>query len=89
MIKIHDWLLDRVSLYYQMWLWVFGKSTHNTLRDECCPDFSCCYPNIKKDPFYKRLWYAIKYPFWSLCYNICAGIENLSYKNNERKKWRL
>ena len=82
MIKISDWLVDRCSVYYQMWIWVFGKSIHNTLRDECCS-------NIKKDPFYKRLWYAIKYPFWSLCYNICSGIENLSYKNNERKKWRL
>ena len=88
MIKIHDWLLDKCSVYYQMWLWVFGKSTHNTLRDECCPDGSCC-TNVKKDSFLKRLCYAIKYPFWSLCYNICIAIENMSYKNNEKKKWRL
>ena len=88
MIKIHDWLLDKCSVYYQMWLWVFGKSTHNTLRDECCPDGSCC-TNVKKDSFLKRLCYAIEYPFWSLCYNICIAIENMSYKNNEKKKWRL
>ena len=88
MIKIHDWLLDKCSIYYQMWLWVFGKSTHNTLRDECCPDFSCC-TNNRKTPFLKRLWYAIKYPFWSMWYNICVSIENASYKKNIKKKWRI
>ena len=84
MIKFHDWLLDRVSIYYQMWLWVFGKSIHNTLRDECCPDFSCC-ANVKKTPFLKRLWYAIKYPFWRLWYNFCVSIENASYKKNIKR----
>ena len=24
--------------------WVEGTSEHNTERDECCPDFSCCTP---------------------------------------------
>lgn len=26
--------------------WVKGKSIHNTERDECCPDFSCCQPEL-------------------------------------------
>jgi hypothetical protein len=26
----------------QLELWVGGQSVHNTARDECCPDFSCC-----------------------------------------------
>jgi hypothetical protein len=25
--------------------WVEGISEHNTERDECCPDFSCCHPS--------------------------------------------
>ena len=24
--------------------WVKGNPQHNTIRDECCPDFSCCQP---------------------------------------------
>lgn len=24
--------------------WVEGKPEHNTVDDECCPDFSCCQP---------------------------------------------
>jgi len=26
--------------------WVKGNSIHNTDRDECCPDFSCCCPKL-------------------------------------------
>ena len=26
--------------------WVQGISIHNNTRDECCPDFSCCQPNL-------------------------------------------
>jgi len=26
--------------------WVNGNSIHNTERDECCPDFSCCNGKI-------------------------------------------
>lgn len=24
--------------------WAQGKSYHNNIDDECCPDFSCCHP---------------------------------------------
>lgn len=24
--------------------WAQGQSKHNTVDDECCPDFSCCDP---------------------------------------------
>ncbi len=28
-------------------LWAIeGKSIHNSARDECCPDFSCCTPEL-------------------------------------------
>ena len=26
--------------------WVKGNSIHNQTRDECCPDFSCCTPEL-------------------------------------------
>ena len=25
--------------------WLKGNSVHNVIRDECCPDFSCCAPD--------------------------------------------
>ena len=30
------------SIDYQVNEWVKGNSLHNPVRDECCPDFSCC-----------------------------------------------
>tara|TARA_Y100000310_G_scaffold82841_1_gene79433 strand:+ start:362 stop:616 length:255 start_codon:yes stop_codon:yes gene_type:complete len=30
----------------QLDLWVRGISTHNNDRGECCPDFSCCKPEL-------------------------------------------
>ena len=29
--------------------WVKGNSIHNDTRDECCPDFSCCQPELLAD----------------------------------------
>ena len=26
--------------------WLAGNPIHNTERDECCPDFSCCEPRL-------------------------------------------
>lgn len=26
--------------------WVEGKIYHNQIDDECCPDFSCCIPDL-------------------------------------------
>ena len=33
----------------QLDLWVNGDSRHNNGADECCPDFSCCKPNLLVD----------------------------------------
>lgn len=33
---------DRESVAHQLKHWVNGVPLHNTIRDECCPDFSCC-----------------------------------------------
>ena len=30
----------------QLAMWVRGQSVHDTERDECCPDFSCCNPEL-------------------------------------------
>jgi len=30
----------------QLKLWVKGKPVHNDERNECCPDFSCCQPQL-------------------------------------------
>jgi len=34
--------------------WVEGRSIHNTARDECCPDFSCCQPELLASPEVRR-----------------------------------
>lgn len=26
--------------------WAQGRPYHNSVDNECCPDFSCCYPNM-------------------------------------------
>ena len=26
--------------------WLAGDSQHDTVRDECVPDYSCCYPEL-------------------------------------------
>ena len=33
-------------LINQVLLWVEGRPTHNMVDDECCPDFSCCEPEM-------------------------------------------
>jgi hypothetical protein len=33
---------DSESVAHQLKHWVDGIPLHNTVRDECCPDFSCC-----------------------------------------------
>ena len=34
------------SIDYQLKNWLAGKPLHNYARDECCPDFSCCKPEL-------------------------------------------
>ena len=38
-----------VTIEYQLREWAAGRSVHNGIdrrHGECCPDFSCCYPNL-------------------------------------------
>lgn len=30
----------------QMVKWAMGEPYHNRIDDECCPDFSCCRPDM-------------------------------------------
>jgi hypothetical protein len=30
----------------QMLTWAMGRSYHEPVNDECCPDFSCCFPSL-------------------------------------------
>lgn len=32
--------------HVQLFAWAEGRPFHNTIDDECCPDFSCCYPDL-------------------------------------------
>jgi hypothetical protein len=36
----------RVAVRQQLILWLSGRSVHNAVTGECCPDFSCCYPDL-------------------------------------------
>lgn len=40
----------------QLEQWVAGNSIHNTERDECCPDFSCCQSHYKASEEERRLF---------------------------------
>jgi hypothetical protein len=45
----------------QLTLWIEGQSVHNDETDECCPDFSCCNPQIKTPQLAKeRFWKAVQ-----------------------------
>ncbi len=37
----------REILKHQTQEWLKGNSIHNTEYGECCPDFSCCVPEMK------------------------------------------
>lgn len=76
----------RLSCIRQLWLWVFGKSTHNNITDECCPDFSCCNSELK-EPFKNRIRYALKVPFWHISYNIKIWKDNREYEKNKKMKY--
>lgn len=39
---------------YQLSEWVKGISIHNDIEDECCPDFSCCRPDLKSPEEYRK-----------------------------------
>jgi hypothetical protein len=42
-------------VYEQGQKWVNGNPQHNTVDDECCPDFSCCNSNLFEPDRTKRV----------------------------------
>ncbi len=41
----------------QLELWLKGESVHNNEREECCPDFSCCRPELLADQDERQAFY--------------------------------
>jgi hypothetical protein len=37
--------------------WAMGRPYHNNIDDECCPDFSCCQPDLFEKDNDKRWKY--------------------------------
>ena len=42
LVSTFDGMNGPESIEHQLSLWVKGQPVHNPIRDECCPDFSCC-----------------------------------------------
>lgn len=40
--------------------WAQGSPYHNVIDDECCPDFSCCHPDLFEKDESKRWQYHHK-----------------------------
>jgi hypothetical protein len=45
----------------QLERWVNGKSKHNKIDGECCPDFSCCMPGLMEPDRAKRIEHLNQY----------------------------
>lgn len=41
-------------------LWANGLPQHNSVDDECCPDFSCCFPGMYEEDSSRRRDYHSK-----------------------------
>lgn len=42
------------ALIYQLEQWREGRPIHCDFSDECCPDFSCCRPEMLRPEEYRR-----------------------------------
>lgn len=50
--KDSDAYQERVRV--QTFAWAEGRPYHNRVDDECCPDFSCCHPDLMEPDQAKR-----------------------------------
>lgn len=68
-------IINKLSIYLQTVLWLFGYSWHNSIRDECTPDFSCCAMKCKES--FKQRWMSLP-EMWreSRKYRKCIESEN-------------
>ncbi len=44
----------RERVRVQTLTWAMGRSVHNRVDNECCPDFSCCHPDLFEQDSAKR-----------------------------------
>ncbi|MGG8495942.1 hypothetical protein ACQY1Q_05975 [Tenacibaculum sp. TC6] len=44
---------------HQLIEWVKGNSIHNEKDNECCPDFSCCKPNLLQPEEIRKTFYTL------------------------------
>lgn len=44
---------------FQLTEWVKGNSIHNTVDNECCPDFSCCRPDTLQPKTVRETFKAV------------------------------
>ena len=44
--RLFDGMDEPRSIQFQLDEWVKGNPLHNPVRQECCPDFSCCEPEF-------------------------------------------
>lgn len=49
-------MTDTTSPDEQLQQWLEGRPVHNQERDECCPDFSCCCPELLAPPEVRKLF---------------------------------
>ena len=49
----------RARVLRQTRMWAMGWPSHNNVDDECCPDFSCCNPDLF-EPDAKKRWDTFK-----------------------------
>lgn len=52
--------LYRMRAKNQALAWANGRSYHEPINDECCPDFSCCHPDLFEKDASKRWQYYRK-----------------------------
>jgi hypothetical protein len=45
--------IESITNDEQLQRWVDGESVHSSLTGECCPDFSCCRPELLSTPEFR------------------------------------
>lgn len=48
----------RERVNHQIEEWAKGNSIHNKVDDECCPDFSCCRPELLSPEEHRKTFAA-------------------------------
>lgn len=47
LLQLSKSLGEDMTTERQLELWVEGQNIHNSKTDDCCPDFSCCQPDME------------------------------------------